>query len=212
MKISRWIVRLARWYYWYALCLSVIVAILANPTTESWLVLLSQGSAFVVLVVYGTALLLRPEGVHRGQLVGLVVLAVLVSIICHGLIYSKVGLVSTAVGKVVQPDLVDGLYFSIVTFTTLGYGDFVPRDGYRLVSALQALYGYLFLGSLVGLVVGTVVNRQKVSYQKTSMYVATPAMMEPTPNIGRMILSTVESIFTFRDHQSKMRRWVSSVM
>ncbi|MYG28564.1 MAG: two pore domain potassium channel family protein [Boseongicola sp. SB0677_bin_26] len=142
--------------YWYALCLTVIVAILANSTTDFRLVLLSQGSVFVVLVMYGTALLLRPEGVHSSRLVGLVVL---VSIVCHGLIYSNVSLVPTAVRKVVQPDLADGLYFSIVTFTTLGYGDFVPRDGYRLVSALQALYGYLFLGGLVGLVVGKVVNR-----------------------------------------------------
>ncbi len=94
-----------------------------------------------------------------GWLVGLVVLAVIVSIVCHGLIYSKIGLVPAEVGKVVQPDLVDGLYFSIVTFTTLGHGDFVPREGYRLVSALQALYGYLFLGGLVGLVVGTVVKQ-----------------------------------------------------
>ena len=145
--------------YFYAMCLAVIAAFFADLTMDFQHVVISQGTVFVVLVVYGMVLLLRPEGVHRGWLVGLVVLAVIVSIVCHGLIYSKIGLVPTEVGKVVQPDLVDGLYFSIVTFTTLGYGDFVPREGYRLVSALQALYGYLFLGGLVGLVVGAVLNR-----------------------------------------------------
>ncbi len=36
------------------------------------------------------------------------------------------------------------LYFSIVTWTTLGYGDFQPSDGSRFVAAVQALIGTLF--------------------------------------------------------------------
>ena len=43
------------------------------------------------------------------------------------------------------------LYFSIVTWTTLGYGDFTPPPELRLVAAIQALVGYLFFGLSVGL-------------------------------------------------------------
>lgn len=48
------------------------------------------------------------------------------------------------------------IYFSIVTFTTLGYGDFQPVVGLRLIAATQALLGYLFLGLLVGAALQTV--------------------------------------------------------
>lgn len=43
------------------------------------------------------------------------------------------------------------LYFSVVTWTTLGYGDFVPGQGLRLIAAFQAGLGYLFLGLIVGM-------------------------------------------------------------
>ncbi len=41
------------------------------------------------------------------------------------------------------------LYFSIVTFTTLGYGDFQPAPPIRLLAGLEALMGYVFLGFVV---------------------------------------------------------------
>ena len=42
------------------------------------------------------------------------------------------------------------LYFSIVTWTTLGYGDFSPSESIRLVAALEAMLGYLAMALLVG--------------------------------------------------------------
>ena len=48
-------------------------------------------------------------------------------------------------------DGVDALYFSIVTWTTLGYGDFTPPPELRLIAASQALLGYAFFGISVGL-------------------------------------------------------------
>ncbi|MEO1551301.1 MAG: potassium channel family protein [Pseudomonadota bacterium] len=44
----------------------------------------------------------------------------------------------------------DHLYFSMVTFSTLGYGDFKPCETARLVAAAQAIYGNLHLGLIVG--------------------------------------------------------------
>ena len=160
MKLSPWIINLAKINYIYVVCFAIFVAIITESAADFWVVLLSQGAMFVALVVHAVQLALRPKDVSMGRVVALVTLVVIANIVCHGIIYSKVGLVSAAAaGDVVKPDLAIGLYFSIVTFTTLGYGDYVPTDGFQLVSALQALYGYMFLGSLVGLGVGTVVNR-----------------------------------------------------
>ena len=38
------------------------------------------------------------------------------------------------------------VYFSFVTFTTLGYGDITLSDVYRLLSGIQALNGLLLVG------------------------------------------------------------------
>lgn len=43
----------------------------------------------------------------------------------------------------------DYLYFSYVTFTTLGYGDIQPIGICRGLSAAEAVLGYVFLGALV---------------------------------------------------------------
>ena len=47
----------------------------------------------------------------------------------------------------------ESLYFSIVTFTTLGYGDYQPVGYGKYFAASQALAGYLVLGLTVGAVI-----------------------------------------------------------
>ena len=38
------------------------------------------------------------------------------------------------------------LYFSIVTWATLGYGDYQPRPDMRLLSGFEALFSYFYIG------------------------------------------------------------------
>ncbi len=40
----------------------------------------------------------------------------------------------------------EAVYFSFVTFTTLGYGDISLSEGYRLLSGIEALNGVILLG------------------------------------------------------------------
>lgn len=46
-----------------------------------------------------------------------------------------------------------GVYFSIVTLTTLGYGDLVPPEGAELVAALCAIAGLFLVGLSTAFVV-----------------------------------------------------------
>ena len=49
--------------------------------------------------------------------------------------------------------LIDGLYFSVVTFTTVGYGDMGPQtQGWRLFSCFFALAGIAVGGGCLGIV------------------------------------------------------------
>ena len=45
------------------------------------------------------------------------------------------------------------LYFSMVTFTTLGYGDIVLHDGWRLLASFQAVNGIVMVAWTTALVV-----------------------------------------------------------
>ena len=43
----------------------------------------------------------------------------------------------------------DAIYFSVVTWTTLGYGDLQPQGRYRYVAATEALVGMIFSGTFI---------------------------------------------------------------
>jgi len=58
---------------------------------------------------------------------------------------------SAAEAKQFVYDFGNCLYFSVVTFTTLGYGDFRPSPSSRVFAAAEALAGYLFFGLFVSL-------------------------------------------------------------
>lgn len=44
------------------------------------------------------------------------------------------------------PDFATALYFSTVTFSTIGYGDIVPDPGWRMFAALEGINGFLLIG------------------------------------------------------------------
>lgn len=48
------------------------------------------------------------------------------------------------------PDMPSALYFSAVTYTTVGYGDVVLPEGWRLAGGIEALTGILMCGWSTG--------------------------------------------------------------
>jgi hypothetical protein len=57
--------------------------------------------------------------------------------------------------------LVDGVYFSFVTLTTVGYGDIAPRTGLaRGLANLEAVGGQLYLAVLVARLIGLYTSRK----------------------------------------------------
>lgn len=60
------------------------------------------------------------------------------------------------------------LYFSIVTWTTLGYGDFSPTTDVRFFAAIEALLGYTYMAIIIGLGL-TVFNRTYEEPKETEL-------------------------------------------
>ena len=63
-------------------------------------------------------------------------------------IYSYFGISN---GGVIVQDIYDCLYFSIVTWTTLGYGDFVPSKDAQFFAAGEAMIGYIYMAIIISI-------------------------------------------------------------
>ena len=60
--------------------------------------------------------------------------------------YQEYGLLTSAGEPVPTDEFSTHLYFSMVTWTTLGFGDFKPEVASRVWAAVEGLCGYVFLG------------------------------------------------------------------
>ena len=81
--------------------------------------------------------------------IGLGVFNLLLLLATFAAAYSVVGL-TDASGAENQPThaYADAAYFSVVTFTTLGYGDMHPHGAARILACVQCVVGYIVLGVL----------------------------------------------------------------
>lgn len=78
-----------------------------------------------------------------------VFVAGLINIILFASLYHMYGVNNGS--TLVKGDWAISIYFSVVTWTTLGYGDFSPVKELRLVAASEAMMGYIYMALLVGL-------------------------------------------------------------
>lgn len=116
------------------------------------ILILAFGVAFAGVFVW--LLIQRVQGILAGEgalwkhlVASLVQLALL--ILAFAFVYQKVGIMdSTQSGSPIVHDFASAAYYSVVTFTTLGYGDFYPVGVGRALAALEAFTGYLILGIL----------------------------------------------------------------
>ena len=93
-------------------------------------------------------------------------LAIYVTIFAFATLYQRAGILY---GQEISFSPVDALYFSVVTWTTLGYGDFQPTESLRLLAALQALLGTFFIPILIAAVLFSLqLKSQKHSLQKNT--------------------------------------------
>ena len=77
-------------------------------------------------------------------------LNVLLLIAAFAGIYAQLGLADTTGGggESMTYRYTDALYYSTVTFTTLGYGDLQPRGACRILAGMETFVGYIVLGLL----------------------------------------------------------------
>jgi hypothetical protein len=109
------------------------------------------GSSAVFLVASSVLIMQNRFLSTSGKIIAVafVVTWLCIVIMGYALAYHYVGLFDE--NKVTR-DPITCLYFSIVTWTTLGYGDVRPLAAARLIAASEAVVGYLTMAALIGMV------------------------------------------------------------
>ncbi|MBD3183482.1 hypothetical protein GF312_14400 [Candidatus Poribacteria bacterium] len=82
----------------------------------------------------------------------MMLLSTFACILCFSLIYYKMGVFYDEGSKRIQALLPECLYFSVVTWTTLGYGDYYPCGWSRFIASFEALIGYAVMGLIIGFI------------------------------------------------------------
>jgi len=64
------------------------------------------------------------------------------TVFSFSVVYQFYGVIDSATGKTIN-NYLTSLYFSVTTWSTLGYGDFKPVDSMRLLTSFEAILGVL---------------------------------------------------------------------
>ncbi|MCC1498372.1 potassium channel family protein [Alcanivorax sp. 1008] len=134
--------------------LSLTLSLMAGKGLQNIYIL-----SFFVFSVFLTSfhnVFTRRQELHLWPQFGKMLLAMYVCIIGfaahylhHGIMYS---------GDIVHEPAAS-LYFSVVTWTTLGYGDFQPTEAVRGLAASQALLGTLFMPLLLAAFISVIKDK-----------------------------------------------------
>ena len=135
-------------YRWALIVLAAIAVLLQfrfMHVLPTWACAIIATTTAVQAYVVGLAML-RKFSTTRA-VANLVFATVCVIFIFAGL-YGSLGLNPAEAAQGLQ----SRVYFSTVTFTTLGYGDIQPSEPGRLFAAFEAFFGYCYLGFIIGFV------------------------------------------------------------
>lgn len=111
----------------------------------------------------GVATYLSFNSEHKSPLLGIAALLISMLIVLAGFssIYEHTGLIEG--NTVVKGDGNLAIYFSAVTWSTLGYGDIQPAADSRAIAAAQAMIGYVYMGLLTTVILSWLLGNKNDS-------------------------------------------------
>lgn len=93
----------------------------------------------------------RSTNISRWSALVYLLATIVLTVWSFSFLYQDLGLVLPDHSSVPFTTYDDALYFSVVTWTTLGYGDFQPTEAARGWAAFEASLGYVVTAIFVGL-------------------------------------------------------------
>jgi hypothetical protein len=130
----------------HTVCLANVFSFASLETLRSWE---SVGEYSLIFTVSFCLLTIwasfRSKSSSATNVYWIVTFIVLVPCIIATFALINTGAVLVHSNVEIEPSKSEALYFSVVTFTTLGYGDYSPSEALRPISAFQALLGFTFI-------------------------------------------------------------------
>jgi carbon storage regulator CsrA len=146
--------------------LAIVWSLIATSTITSYL-----GLLICLLVILGLALYYSITFFRDDRSWYKLYFYVVMSFVLIGyfaLMYKAFGVITPDSNGISKPlDWLNALYFSVVTWTTLGYGDFRPEnDATKIFVMTEALLGYIYMGVFIGklLLLGQGKNEKGINY------------------------------------------------
>lgn len=124
---------------------SLITSFIFPAELSVLLLILSYATA-----LYTVALMTGNQNDSYGDALYFYLILIIATVAIFASIYWQHGLISN--GEKVDITIMESIYFSITTWTTLGYGDFSPIPRIRHITSIQAILGYVGLGLWVYLI------------------------------------------------------------
>lgn len=128
---------------------------------------LAGSSVTILIIVFIFSIFLvagAKSGAGTGRKAGTVIVFIIanisVIIVIYGNMYKWLGVRDLSCGDIVHYDLLNGLLFSVATWTTLGLGDLMASLDARFVAVAEALTGYLVMGLLIAALSSLVQQRR----------------------------------------------------
>lgn len=125
-------------YFWI---LAASLTLLRVFNADPGYILITFCSLLLAFTI-STAVISFSHRVSTGKALVLVAVSAYVAIVAYAGLYTKLGLFDARSGAELRDYLVS-LYFSVITFCSVGYGDIEPLAGHasRLLAASEALFG-----------------------------------------------------------------------
>lgn len=103
-----------------------------------------------------------------GSVLGIYAVGTTAMIAHFAAIYRWTGL-KNAVPETKPHGFYDAFYFSVVTWTSLGYGDILPETDSRIFVIVEVLLGYLLMALLISIIVASISHSETRNGQRRSM-------------------------------------------
>ena len=163
-----------------------------TPKTPGYVAILFS---WVVMASSGWWIFATPRMRLYGRVVAfvLIVASAGILVLAYATVYMASGLVDTTNGKETVHASATCIYFSIVTFTRLGYGDFVPVPDARLIAASEGVAGEVVMVLVIALL-SKLVRDAFVEFKGESTLPAAGTIVPDPPNVrcmqnGRCLLT-----------------------
>lgn len=175
-----------------ALFIVIVIGLLLLGANQSWfwlVVYLYIATAFYIYLYFSSKL---ARGTNLYFFAGFMAMI----IVSYALIYSVLGGTDMGIHS-----LSDARYFSIVTWTTLGYGDITPNEETRAYAASQALLGYFYMGMFVAIAFDWLRVESDKRHQESGDECQEKVMQELDKKQFSVLISNANKLFRDRNRE-----------